>query len=159
MNEATKERYCVVVYTDGDKFISPIQFGRPTTMNLPKVRFNPTDTDDAKMQAVLALFSQTGIRVYPDELESIGIYSSDENFDMDVFYMKVPALPEISKLKSNQFYSLVTNKDKRINNIERYEYVYFKHINFLTYSLKGMKNVLWQIDQHFEEGIAWKDIA
>ena len=159
MDEATKERYCVVVYTDGDKFISPMQFGRSQIVNLPKEKFNLKDRDDAKMQAVLALFDQTGIRIEPKDLDSVGVYSSDENFEMDVFYIKVEDLPEITKLKSNKMFSLVHDSDKRINAIEGYEYISFKDVDNYNYSLKGMKNVLWQIDQHFEEGIPWADIA
>ncbi len=159
MNEATKEKYCTVVYTDGTKFISPMMFGRETTVNLPKAKFNPKDKDDVKMQAVLALFAQTGIREDPADLESIGTFSSDENFEMDVFYKKVEALPLKTNLKSNVMFSLVHDRDIRVNAIEGYEYISFSKVEDYNYSLKGMKNVLWQIDQHFEEGIAWADIA
>ncbi len=159
MDEATKETYCVVVYTDGNKFISPMQFGRETTVNLPKVLFNPKDKDTAQMQAVLALFDQTGIREDPADLESVGTFSSDENFEMNVFYKKVEALPLKTKLKSNAIFSLVHDKDVRVNSIEGYEYINFDDVKKYKYSLKGMKNVLWQIDQHYEKGTPWGDIV
>ena len=160
--DETKEVYCVVVYTDGDKFISPRGMGRVKhIVSLPKAKFNSSDQDDRAMQATLALFNQTAIRVEPKELQSLGIFSSDENFELDVYYIKVDALPKKNTLKSNEYYSSVNDEDKRIPAIEGYRYVAFSDLenpNHL-YSLKGMKNVLFQINEHFENEIPWEDIA
>lgn len=161
MEDDKRERYLTVVYTDGEKFISPMKFGRSSTVNLPRGKFDESsDADPADQQAVYALFDQTGIRVEFNELESIGVYAAGEDFEMDVYYIKVEALPLKSNLKSNRSFTLVHNPEKRINVIEGYEYVSFSDLDkYSSYSLKGMKNVLWQIDQHFEKGIKWADIA
>ena len=160
MNEATKEIYCMVVYTDGDKFISPRGFGRlNTVVSLPKAKYNQADKDPKALQAALALFNQTAIRVLPTELESLGIFSSDENFDMDVYYIKVTELPLIDKLKSNEYFSTIG--DKRISAFDGYNYIKFSDIDDpkYIYSFKGMKNVLWQINEHFENEVPWADIV
>ena len=132
-----------------------------TVINLPKAKFTPNSEDNKEMQATLALFNQTAERIDPKELKSLGKFSSDENFDLDVYYKKVEFLPLKTNLKSNQFFSSVNDEDKRIPAIEGYSYISFSDLDNPDYlfTLKGMKNVLNQINQHFEEGIAWDEIA
>ncbi len=157
------ETYCAVVYTDGTKFINPRGFGRvKNVINLPKAKFDPNDNEDKLMQATLALFNQTSIRVKPIELKSLGIFSSDDNFNIDVYYLKVAELPLLSNLKCNEYFiPLGGDLDIRISSIEGYSYIDFADLenSDYIYTLKGMKNVLYQINQHFEEGIKWEDIA
>ncbi len=160
MKDSIKERYCAVIYTDGKKFISPMLFGRETTINLPKVKFNAADPDSAAMQATLALFNQTGIRLKPRDLDSLGVFNLQGDFEVDLYYFKADRLPNIDTLKSNVMFSLVHHKDERINSIEGYKYISFEDLNrFEFFSLKGLKDVLWKVDQHFEKGIAWRDIG
>ena len=157
------ETYCVVVYTDGKQFISPRGFGKiSSVISLPKSKLKKESNDSEKMQAVLALFNQTGIRIELEDIQELGNFSSDENFNLQVYYMKVKELPPVENLKSNEYFTPVGSlEDVRISTIEKWDYIDFSSLeeNSYIYSLKGIKNVLYQINQHFEKGVEWKEIA
>ena len=158
MNESS-ETYAVVVYSDGERFISPVRFCKlRSVVDVPRAILIDNEYESERMQATLALFHQTGIRVDQGDLESIGTFSSDENFNLDVYYVGVNRLPDKSKLKCNQTYTL-HNSQERIVTIEDYQYISFSELDNFTYSIKGMKRVLEKVDQHYNKGISWDEIV
>lgn len=138
------DRYCTVIYTDGKKFLAPIKFGRIASVaDLPKAKFVDNEYESNAVQAALALFSLTAIRIDASMLSPMGVSSIDENFELDTFYIKVAELPEISSLRCNKTYKRAIG-DQRVPTIDRYQYIAFNELDNYTFAIKGMKNVLEQ---------------
>jgi len=138
-------RYIAVVYTDGTEFISPIRHGKiKEIVDLPRAKYQSESEDSAEMQAVEALFNQTGLRVLNDKLKHEGLFILNDDFEVDLYSKKVKKLPPKETLMSNEKFIRADTK-KPVSRIKGHQYISFKDISKFTFSVGGLENVVEKI--------------
>lgn len=139
-----KETFIAVIYTDGKKFLNLRRTGRKANIgSIPQAKKDYSSDETDEMQAVSAFFQSTGLRVKPQEVTSLGIFESGENFDVQAFYIRDPKLIALSEMKSVRKIHLGGEfEGETLPAIADFNYTPLELYSGYDYSLEGVRKAL-----------------